>query len=83
MRDVLPHPPRLIPMFSSPSRREYLQDIHEEYCATTKTGKGRILDEARKRTGFHRKVLVRLLFPAQAFVPRRRKQRAPVSMAGT
>lgn len=73
------HSSRRTPMLTADARKAYLKDIHTEYCAATKTGKGRILDEARKRTGLHRKVLIRLLSPAHAFVPRPRKRRARVS----
>lgn len=65
-------------MLPTDARTAYLTDIHTEYCASTKTEKGRILDEARRRTDLHRKVLIRLLSPARVFVPRQRKQRPRV-----
>lgn len=62
-------------MLSRSARQEYLHDLHAEYCRSAKPEKGRILDEAGKRTGLDRKVLIRTLSPAHAFTPRQRKRR--------
>ena len=43
------------------SRDQYLKVIREEYLKKTKLEKGRLLDEAEKRTGLRRKYLIRKL----------------------
>jgi len=46
------------------SRNQYLKKVRIEYLRTkSKKGKGRLLDEARKRTGMNRKYLIRKLRP--------------------
>ena len=40
---------------------EYIEAIRERYVNADKKRKGRMLDEAEQVTGYHRKVLVRLL----------------------
>ena len=46
------------------SRNQYLKKVRIEYLKTkSKKGKGRLLDEARKRTGMNRKYLIRKLRP--------------------
>jgi hypothetical protein len=44
------------------SRNQYLKQLRIEYLRTrSKTGKGKLLDEAQKRTGLNRKYLIRKL----------------------
>ncbi len=70
-------------MLSSPSRREYLQDIYEEYYQASRTAKNRLLTEAEKRTGLKGKVLTRKLSPKRTFQQQPRKKRAaPYSGGG-
>ena len=46
------------------SRNQYLKRLRIEYLRTkSKKGKGKLLDEARKRTGMNRKYLIRKLRP--------------------
>jgi len=46
------------------SRNQYLKKVRIEYLKTkSKKGKGRLLDEAWKRTGMNRKYLIRKLRP--------------------
>jgi len=55
------------------SREQYLEKVRTEYEKADKQGKGRLLDEARKRTGLNRKYLIRKL--GQPFRPRAKKGR--------
>lgn len=49
-------------MMTVQSRSQYLLEVRDEYLKTTsKKGKGRLLDEAVKRTGLNRKYLIRKL----------------------
>ncbi len=41
--------------------REYIEAIRQRYRGGDKGEKGKILDEAAKVTGYHRKALIRLL----------------------
>jgi hypothetical protein len=43
------------------ARNQYLRDLREEYCLAPKSVKSRLLDEAAKRTGLARKVIIRKL----------------------
>jgi hypothetical protein len=43
------------------ARNQYLRDLREEYCLAPKSTKSRVLDEAAKRTGLARKVIIRKL----------------------
>ncbi len=46
------------------SRNQYLKNVRIEYLKTkSKKGKGRLLDEARKRTDMNRKYIIRKLRP--------------------
>lgn len=66
-------------MLSPAARREYLRDLRDEYLAVhSREEKSRLLTEAEKRTGLHRKVLIRYLSPRISFAVRPRKRRAPV-----
>lgn len=66
-------------MLSLPARREYLRDLRDEYLTVhPRAEKSRLLTEAEKRTGLHRKVLIRSLSPRTSFATRPRKKRTPV-----
>ncbi len=43
------------------ARKQYLADVQKEYERADESGRSRLLDEAQKRTGYHRKYLIRLL----------------------
>jgi hypothetical protein len=43
------------------ARRQYLDQIRREYARAGKAEKGKLLDEAERRTGLHRKYLIRWL----------------------
>jgi hypothetical protein len=59
------------------ARNQYLRDLQEEYCLAPKSAKSRLLDEAAKRTGLARKVIIRkLAHPAKRV--RRPRRRQPV-----
>ena len=56
------------------SREQYLEALREDYRRANKKQKARLLNEARRRTGLNRKVLIRkLAHPAPA---KRKKKRA-------
>jgi len=59
------------------ARNQYLRDLREEYCAAPKSGKTRLLDEAVKRTGLARKVVIRKLGHPSTLVGRPRRKRPP------
>jgi hypothetical protein len=67
-------------MMDMHSRDQYLKQLRTEYLRTkSKKGKGRLLDEAGKRTGLNRKYLIRKLkhlsnLDKNKIRPRRRKQ---------
>lgn len=61
------------------SREQYLERVRDEYRNADKKAKTRLLNEARKRTGLNRKVLIgKLAHPAAIRRPKRRgpRQRA-------
>ncbi|PZP56964.1 MAG: hypothetical protein DI604_35145 [Delftia acidovorans] len=60
------------------ARDQYLRDLREEYRLAGKKAKGRLLDEAEKRTGLARKVVVRKLNHPDGLVRRPRKKRRAV-----
>jgi hypothetical protein len=43
------------------ARKQYLEELGKEYYRADETGRGRLLDEAEKRTGLNRKYLIRVL----------------------
>ena len=43
------------------ARKQYLEAVGKEYSRADETGRGRLLDEAEKRTGLNRKYLIRVL----------------------
>lgn len=67
-------------MMDMHSRNQYLKQLRIEYLRTkSKKGKGRLLDEAHKRTGLNRKYIIRKLrhlsnLDKKKAKPRRRKQ---------
>jgi hypothetical protein len=52
---------RHVPVVDRHARNEYLRDLREEYQWITKKQKSQLLDEAVKRTGLARKVVIRKL----------------------
>ena len=65
-------------MMNMPAKKQYLQTLREEYLSADKKTKGRLLDEAQKRTKGNRKYLIRKLSVKQSYAPKIRKTRAPV-----
>jgi hypothetical protein len=64
------------------ARKQYLEDLGKEYSRVDETGRGRLLDEAEKRTGLNRKYLIRVLnHPDQPGPRRRRRRRAEYGAA--
>jgi hypothetical protein len=64
------------------ARKQYLEEVGREYRRADDEGRGRLLDEAEKRTKLNRKYLIRILnHPAQAGPRRRRKRRAEYGAA--
>jgi hypothetical protein len=57
---------------------QYLCDLREEYVLAPKAAKTRLLDEAVKRTGLVRKVVIRKLAQPAGLVSRPRRRRKPV-----
>lgn len=43
------------------ARKQYLEEVGKEYQRAGEKGRGRLLDEAEKRTGLNRKYLIRVL----------------------
>jgi hypothetical protein len=43
------------------ARKQYLTELGNEYNRADENGRGRLLDEAEKRTGLNRKYLIRIL----------------------
>ena len=43
------------------ARKQYLKEVRKEYERADKAGKGKLLDEAERRTGLNRKYLIRRL----------------------
>jgi len=52
------------------ARNQYLRDLREEYCLAPKSVKSRLLDEAAKRTGLARKVIIGKLARSATLVRR-------------
>jgi hypothetical protein len=64
------------------ARKQYLEDLGKEYSRANELGRGRLLDEAEKRTGLHRKYLIRVLnHPGQPGPRKRRRRRAEYGAA--
>jgi len=59
------------------ARKQYLEEVGKEYRRADETGRGRLLDEAEKRTGLNRKYLIRVLnHPLRPRGRKRRRRRA-------
>jgi hypothetical protein len=57
------------------ARNQYLRELREEYCLARKAVKSQLLDEAVKRTGLARKVVIRKLARPVTLVRRPRAKR--------
>src|SRR5579863_4784655 len=57
------------------ARKQYLEEVGKEYQRADQRGRGRLLDEAEKRTGLNRKYLIRVLNHPQRQRPRKRRRR--------
>ena len=57
------------------ARKQYLEEVGKEYSRADETGRGRLLDEAEKRTGLNRKYLIRILNHPLRPRPRKRRRR--------
>jgi hypothetical protein len=57
------------------ARNQYLRELREEYCLARKALKSQLLDEAVKRTGLARKVIIRKLARPVTLVRRPRAKR--------
>ena len=65
------------------ARRQYLQELGKEYGKADAAGRGRLLDEAEKRTGLNRKYLIRVLNHPVEARPRKRTRRGATYSAAT
>ena len=68
------------------ARKQYLADLQKEYGRADESGRTLLLDEAQRRTKYHRKYLIRVLNrPARPKVvkPRKRRRRAEYGAAVT
>jgi len=64
------------------ARRQYLDEVGKEYQRAGEKGRGRLLDEAEKRTGLNRKYLIRILnHPPGQRLRKRRRRRAEYGAA--
>jgi hypothetical protein len=64
------------------ARNQYLEELGKEYRRVNEASRGRLLDEAEKRTGLNRKYLIRVLnHPQQARARKRRRRRAEYGAA--
>lgn len=57
------------------ARKQYLEEVGKEYRRVGEKGRGRLLDEAEKRTGLNRKYLIRVLNHPHGQRPRKRRRR--------
>lgn len=57
------------------AREQYLKEVGKEYGRADEKGRGRLLDEAEKRTGLNRKYLIRVLNHPRRPGPRKRRKR--------
>ena len=57
------------------ARRQYLEELGKEYGRADEKSRGRLLDEAEKRTGLNRKYLIRVLNHPRRPGPRKRRRR--------
>jgi len=65
------------------ARRQYLQELGKEYGRADAVCRGRLLDEAEKRTGLNRKYLIRVLNHPVEARPRKRTRRGATYSAAT
>ena len=64
------------------ARKQYLEQVGKEYERADEVKRGRLLDEAEKRTGLNRKYLIRVLnHPVAAKTRKRRRRRAAYGAA--
>ncbi len=61
-------------MMDMHSRNQYLKTLRNDYWQAKKKEKSKILDEAEKRTGLHRKILIKKLKPTANLEPRTEKK---------
>jgi len=59
------------------ARNQYLRELREEYALASKRVKTKLLEEAIKRSGLHRKVIIRKLAHPQTLVSKPRAKRRP------
>ena len=64
------------------ARKQYLEELGKEYSRANEVGRSRLLDEAEKRTGLHRKYLIRVLNHPHRPGPRKRRKRRAEYGAG-
>jgi Integrase core domain len=57
------------------ARKQYLDELGKEYQRSDERGRSGLLDEAEKRTGLHRKYLIRLLNHSPTPKPQKRRER--------
>jgi hypothetical protein len=57
------------------ARKQYLEEVGKEYQRADEKVRGRLLDEAEKRTGLNRKYLIRILNHPPGQRPRKRRRR--------
>lgn len=57
------------------ARKQYLEELVKEYSRADEKGRGRLLDEAEKRTGLNRKYLIRILNHPRTSETRKRRKR--------
>jgi len=65
------------------ARKQYLKELGKEYQGVDSRARGRLLDEAEKRTGLNRKYLIRVLNHPVEARPRRRTRRGATYGAAT
>ena len=64
------------------ARKQYLEEVGKEYERADEIRRGRLLDEAEKRTGLNRKYLIRILnHPVRPRPRKRRRRRAAYGAA--
>jgi hypothetical protein len=64
------------------ARKQYLAELRKEYSRVGEASRGRLLDEAQKRTGLNRKYLIRVLNHPQRPGSRKRRRRRAAYSAG-
>jgi hypothetical protein len=64
------------------ARKQYLDEVRREYERADKEQRGRLLDEAERRTRLHRKYLIRILSQGEEDKPRKKKLRHRIRKYG-